>query len=112
MFFNDLENLLDSSTMLHFLHQDAIQKDLKNTLEILEKESEKIGIKPKEIIESIDDYTKEKPMARGLAALTFNMNEMISFSPDFLDNITVQGFTKMMEERIIEGNHRIETIKL
>lgn len=110
VFFNKLNKLLDKNTMVDLMHQEAVNKDLKNTLEILEIESKKIGIKPEELMEWVNDFTKEKPIARGFAALMFNMKGMMSFSPDFLDNITIEKFTKIMEERVTKNNYRREII--
>lgn len=103
--------LVDKNAMVHITHQEAVQKDLAKTLDILNTESEKIGVTPGELIEEIDGFTQDKPIARGFAALTFNINEMMFFSPDFLYNITSEIFDKMMVERVQQSNPRIDKIR-
>lgn len=110
-FFQYLQICLDKRAMIHVVHQDAVRKDLIQTLQILEEAGQKIGKNPKEVMKAVEDFVNDKPIARWFTAATFNMHEMMSYAPDFLRNQTKESLIQMLQQRIQKGNIRIEAIK-
>jgi hypothetical protein len=63
-FCEQLQFLLSKNKMGDLLHYEAKVKDLENTLAILNTQSEKIGIKPGELMDAIEEFTEGRPLAR------------------------------------------------